>query len=241
VGIAKLALDSEPVSHSILAQAACCLCWDMICEGHANPETVRQLLDIGLQHHTLALGQMHIMARRLSPADIEPLVANGTMLVPFAFAFQRINHWVLVSEGSETPNIVSPSDAILLMRGIRASLLALNSKKVESNEPRTPHAIAPWERIFPSQTTDPTDLIECTGRSHNMFPILATTFGGALSRLRDRIEGALATGQGGESIACVISAYDLLNNIVSSTFRDYSKDTSKHITQVGFSLQEYRS
>lgn len=230
VGIAKLALDSEPVSHSILAQAAACLCWDMICEGNANPAAIRQLLDIGLEHHTLALGQMHTMASCLSQEDIAPLVANGTMLVPFAFAFQRINHWVQLSDGSPTSSIISPADAILLMRGIRATLIALNSKKAD--RPKTPQKTTPWETIFATQATHPTDLVLCTGRSHSMFPILSSTFAGALSQLRDRIETVLATFHDTEAVGCVIGAYDLLNNIVSSTFRDYSQEAAKRPTQV---------
>ncbi|RMZ86954.1 hypothetical protein DV736_g5814, partial [Chaetothyriales sp. CBS 134916] len=38
VGIAKLALDSEPVSHSVLALSAACLCCDAIASGNADLE-----------------------------------------------------------------------------------------------------------------------------------------------------------------------------------------------------------
>ncbi|KIX03761.1 uncharacterized protein Z518_07314 [Rhinocladiella mackenziei CBS 650.93] len=224
IGIAKLALDSEPVSHSVLALSAACLCCDTISHGNADPETVRQILDVGLQHHTLALEQMRTMTCRPRESDIQPLLANALMLVPFALAFQHIQHWVLFAQGSQDINLLTPRDAILLLRGIRTTIVVLNSNRADrSDERRNPKSKTPWDINFSSPITDSSNFTTIPERSHTMFPVLAATFHQALSQLQCRIESALATHQADENTASAFDAYNILNDLMSSTFSNSEK------------------
>ncbi len=236
IGIAKLALDSEPVCHSILALSAACICCDTISTGNADPETVRQLLDVGLQHHTLALEQMRTMTCRQSETDIQPLLACSLLLVPFALAFQHIHHWVLSTKGMlQDTDLLTPRDAILLLRGIRTTIVALNSNQAKSGSPKSE---TPWDTMFSSQSTDPKDFETIPELSHTMFPMLAATFRQALSQLRSRIESALAATKADENTSSAFDAYDVLNDIMSSTFSDHKtmKSSSECVTYVGLSL-----
>jgi hypothetical protein len=237
VGIAKLAFDSEPVSHSILALSAACLCRDTISKGNADPRTVRQILDIGLQHHTLALEQMQTMMSCPDESEIEPLMANALMLVPFAFALQYIDHWVLSGEGSQGTNSVTPRDAVLLLRGIKTTIMALNSSRASrKDESRSSQSNTHWHTIFLSQITDSSTLTTTPGRSQPMFPVLAATCHQALSQLQRRMESALASSQLDESMASTFNAYDILKDIISSTFSisECTEDSLKHVTYVKF-------
>jgi hypothetical protein len=239
VGIAKLALDSEPVSHSVLALSAACLCSDTISNGSADPEIVRQLLDIGLQHHTLALEQMRTMTFCPRESDIQPLLASALTLVPFALAFQHIQHWVLLAKGLQNTDLLTPRDAILLLRGIGATIVALNSTRADS---RSPKSKTPWDTMFSAQSTASKDFTTIPERSHTMFPVLATTFHQALSQLQCKIESALAIFQADEKTASVFDAYNILNDIMSTTFSDPKKiETSlDYVTYVGFPLADCR-
>ena len=239
VGIAKLALDSELVSHSVLALSAACLCSDTIANGSGDPEIVRQLLDLGLQHHTLALEQMRTMASCSRESDIQPLLASALLLVPFAFAFQHIQHWVLSAKGLQDTDSLTPRDAILLLRGIGATIVALNSNRADS---RSPKSKTPWDTMFSAQMADSKDFTTIPERSHTMFPVLAATFHPALSQLQRRIETGLATFQANENTASVFGACDILNDIMSNTFSDSKKieNPAEYITYVGFLLAKFR-
>ncbi|EXJ72405.1 uncharacterized protein A1O5_04909 [Cladophialophora psammophila CBS 110553] len=219
VGIAKLALESDLVSHSVLALSAACLCCDTISSGSADPERIRQILDLGLQHHTLALEQMRTMTSRPRESDTQPLLASALMLVPFALAFQHIQHRVLLAKGLlQDTDLLTPRDTILLLRGIRTTIVALNSTRVES---RSPTFQTPWDTMFSSQVADHPDFATIPERSHTMFPFLAATFHQALSHLRCRIESALATPQADDDhTASTFDAYEILNGIMTSTFSD---------------------
>ena len=239
VGIAKLALDSELVSHSVLALSAACLCSDTISKGSANPDIVRQLLDLGLQHHTLALQQMRTMASRPGESDIQPLLASALIMAPFALAFQHIQHWVLLANGSKDTDLLTPRDAILLLRGIGTTIVALNSNRADS---RSPKSETPWDKMFSAQITDFKDFTPIPERSHTMFPVLAATFHQALSQLHRRIESGLATHQADENTASVFHAYVILSDIMSNTFSDSRKTEvpSEDTTYVGFPSADYR-
>jgi len=240
VGIAKLALDSEPVFHSVLALSAACMCNDTISKGSADPEVVRQLLDLGLQHHTLALEQMQTMTSCLRESDTQPLLASALLLVPFALAFQHIQHWVLLASGLRDTDLLTPRDAVLLLRGIGATILALNSNSAESRGPRPD---TPWNTMFSAQiTTDSKDYATIPERSHSIFPILAATFHKALSQLQRRIESDPATPQADENTAAVLDAYNILNDIMSSTFSNLenSELPLEHVTYIGHPLADCR-
>ncbi|OAL30635.1 hypothetical protein AYO20_08597 [Fonsecaea nubica] len=222
VGIAKLALESELVSHSVLALSATCLCCDTISAGRsADPETVRHILDMGLEHHTLALEQMRTMTSRPRESDTQPLIASSLMLVPFALAFQHIQHWVLRAKGVRTTDLLTPRDMILLLRGIRTTIVALNSNPVE---PGTSKSKSPWETMFSaaaqSAGDSATDSPVIPERSHTMFPVVGATFHQASSQLRCRIECALAGSQVDENMAAVYGAYEILSDIMTSTFTE---------------------
>ncbi|KAI9699489.1 MAG: hypothetical protein M1836_003100 [Candelina mexicana] len=217
VGITKLALESELFSHSVLALSAACLCSDTISNGSADPEIVRQLLDVGLQHHTLALEQMRTMASCPVESDIQPLLASALIMVPFALAYQHIQHWALVAKGLQDTEALTPRDAILLLRGTRTTIVILNSIRADS---KSPESETPWDTMFSAQSTDSKGLTTIPERSHTMFPVLAATFNQALSQLQRRIESGLATPQADENSASVFDAYDILNDIMSRTFTD---------------------
>ena len=239
VGIAKIALDSEPVSHSILALSAACLCRDAISTGNSDAATVGRILDLGLQHHTLALEQMRTMVSRPRDSETQPLLAIALLLVPFAFAFQQIQHWVLNAKGSQSTDPVTPRDAILLLRGIGTTIAVLNFKRADrSDENESPKAGTPWNTIFSSQVTESrtcTTVPEC---SHTMFPVLAATFHSALSQLQSKIDSALAHPQIDEEMASILEAYDVLNDLMSSTFSNSPQDrsSSEYVTHVGISF-----
>ncbi|KIW27420.1 uncharacterized protein PV07_07158 [Cladophialophora immunda] len=220
VGIAKLALDSEVASHSVLALAAACLCCDAISQGGVDPETVRHILDLGLEHHTLALEQMRTMTSRPREADTQPLLASALLLVPFALAFQHIQHWILCAKGMQVPDLLTPRDTILLLRGIRTTIVALNSNRIRSGSSTSK---SPWETMFSAPPTDSDECAAMPERAHSMFAILAATFHQASSQLRCRIENALAGAHVDESTASVSDAYEILNDIMCSTFTDYPK------------------
>jgi hypothetical protein len=243
VGIAKLALDSEPVTHSVLALSAACLCCDTISDGNADPETVRQILDLGLQHHTLALEHMRTMMSCPTASEIQPLLANALMLVPFALAFQQIQHWMLFAKGSQDTHPLTPRDAILLLRGIGTTIILLNSNRADrSDESRSPKSKTPWDTMLSSQNTDSRNFTSIPEHSHAMFPVLAATFRQALLNLQCRIESALATPQADKNTASIFDAYDILNDIMSSTFSNSRKieNLSEYVTHVGFPLADCR-
>ncbi|KAK5287358.1 hypothetical protein LTR43_010192 [Exophiala xenobiotica] len=189
------------------------------------------MLDLGLQHHSLALEQMRTMTCRQRESDIQPLLACALMLVPFALAFQHIQHWVLFAKGMlQDTDVVSPRDAILLLRGIGTTIGALNSNQAENGSSKSQ---TPWDAMFStSQSTNSKDLETIPERSHSMYPILAATFHQALLQLQFRIENALASPQEDENTVSAFDAYDILNDIMSSTFSDCAtmKNSSEHTT-----------
>jgi len=164
-------------------------------------------------------------------SNIEPQLASALMLVPFALAFQHIQNWVLVAKGLQN-NDVTPRDAILLLRGIGATVVALNSCRADSGSSKSK---TPWDTMCSAQVTNPKDFITNPERSHIMFPVLDTTYQQALSQLYCRIESALAT-HADENTTSVSDAYNILNDIMSSTFSD-SKEiqmSSDYVSYVGF-------
>lgn len=217
IGIAKLALDSEPVSHSVLALSAACLCCDTISNGNGDPETVRRILDLGLQHHTLALEQMHTLTCRQRDTDVQPLLVCALMLVPFALAFQHIQHWVLRSAGLGSPDLLTPRDAVLLLRGIGTTIVALNSNPADR---MSPESKTPFDAMFSSQGTTSEHFEAMPELPHTMFPVLAGTYHQALSHLQCRCDSAVATTEADENIASAVNAYEVLRNIMSDTFSD---------------------
>ncbi len=233
VGTVTLALYSELVSHNVLALSAACLCKDIMSNGSADPDTVSQLLDTGLQHHTLALEQWRTMSLCPGESDVQPLLASALLMCPFAFAFQHIQHWVLFTKGSQSTDILTPRDAVMLLRGIFTTILALDSIRADSI---CAEAGTPWSSIFPAQITDSKDGTSIPERSHPMFPCLAATFNQALSQLQGRFEYGLTTPQADEKSASVFGMYDILSEIMSCIF----SDTQKPDTYVGFPLADRR-
>jgi hypothetical protein len=216
VGIAKLALESEPVSHSLLALSAACLCCDMISQGNADPEIVNRALNIGLQHHISSISQMQIMTSQPENSNAEALLANAALLVPFAVAFQHINHWILCNDGSQENNLsVTPRDAVTLMRGINSTALLLNSKKSTKSEAHGSETSSPWITMFSQPDSS---CFSTASRSHSMFPIIATTCPQALSQLRSRVEIALLDSQRDERVVSTHIAFEILNDIVCQSF-----------------------
>jgi hypothetical protein len=133
-------------------------------------------------------------------------------------------------------DLLSPRDAILLLRGIGTTIGALNSNHAENGSSKSQ---PPWDAMFStSQSTNSKDFETIPERSHTMFPILAATFRQALLQLQSRVENALASPQEDENTVSAFDAYDILNDIMSSTFSNCTtmKSSSEHTTYVGLSL-----
>jgi hypothetical protein len=148
----------------------------MISKGNPDPEVIRQVLNIGLQHHTSAIEQMQDMISQPKESNAEALLANSALLVPFAVAFQHINYWVLFMNGSHESSLsVTPRDAVALMRGLKSTVGVLSSKKAgNSAEGRSSPSSSPWDTIFSSPTSGHSNSA-AVSRTHLMFPILAAT------------------------------------------------------------------
>ncbi|KAK4947874.1 hypothetical protein LTR10_013382 [Elasticomyces elasticus] len=160
----------------------------------------------------MALEQMQTMTSFQRDSDAQPLLVCALMLVPFAFAFQHIQHWVLSANGQQGPELVTPRDAILLLRGIGTTINALNTNLADN---RSPKSKTPLDAMFPSQGTDFEDFETVPEHSHTMFPVLAATYHQALAHLQGRIESALADPQADENIVSTFDAYNVLNDIMS--------------------------
>lgn len=228
-----LALQSQTVYHSLLALSAACLCCDMICSGMANPRVVRKLLLAGYQHHTATLEQMRALIAEPQAINREPMLATAVMVVPFSIAFQHVNHWVLrnTSGGSYRKRLsVRARDTLILVRGVKTVLLALDSTAATSPA-LVPPTGAPWTTGL---TPEAENMISSTipanpSRTHLMFPILTATSERAFSSLETAINFvSLDYSHDSATVSACAEAFDVLNNIRIDTFTpsDYATAAS---------------
>jgi hypothetical protein len=218
IDLPELALENKTVFYSMLAVAAACMCCDMI-EKEPAPSTsaVNQVLNAGYRHYNLASEQMRESISR--PDNLEPdhLLASAVLLVPFATASQRINHWISRRSTKESsPKLLSttPRDAIILMRGIRTTLQTLYCGKLISNlELATPESAVPIHSPSAESDISPAPAL-APSRTHAMLSIVASTSEGAFSKLQERLDSASFNGEGGnEGLSACYAAFKTLDGL----------------------------
>lgn len=218
----KLALQSKPVFHSLLAVSAACLCHDMISkEPASDTSTVSRILMTGYRHFNLASERIRVLIS--SPCSLTPgsLLASAVLLVPFATASQQINHWISSkSKGKESSKLLSttPRDAIIIMRAIRTTLQTLQSDSSKltcelSQEVELASDSQSTKRTIPQTAT------LAPSRTHVMVPILTATVKRAFTRLQQSLDSALLDNDDSEGFlpACR-TALEVLKHITSKTF-----------------------
>jgi len=225
IGIPTLALRNKTVFHSLLALSAACLGCDMISK---NPPpdlgAVNQVLISGYRHYNLASEQLRKMISRLDDLKVEALLASNFLLVPFSAASQQIKHWISSRrETRESEKLLSstPRDLIVIMRGIRTMLQALDCRN------SSPDLEVPDDAEF---ATDGASLLEfnippavsCTSHTHTMFPILAATSQEAFAQLQERLDSAESNTsyarQPSNPLSACVAAFGVLDDIRIGTF-----------------------
>jgi hypothetical protein len=193
IGIPKLALSNETVFHSLLALSAACIGCDMISRyPPPNFSAVNQVLMSGYRHYNLASEQLREMISQLDALKVEALLASNLLLVPFSAASQQIYHWISSrSETRKSQKLLSstPKDLIVIMRGIKTMLQALDCRD------SSPDLEIPGGVDF--ATDEPSSLVfnippavSCKSYTHVMFPILAATSQEAFAQLQERLDSA---------------------------------------------------
>ncbi|KAF2006659.1 putative C6 finger domain protein [Amniculicola lignicola CBS 123094] len=232
--IPALALRNKMVFYSLQALSAVCMCCDMIDqEPPPNVDAINHILMTGYRLCNLASEQMRdvIAQPDTCTSDIELLLASVVLLVPFTAASQQVSHWISSrSKANKSHRLLSttPRDVIVMMRGIRATFQALDSRE----------SVVPRETGLATVTSPP--LLNLNGlaalppsRTHVMFPIIAATSQAALSKLQERLNSHLREDghEQNQSSACA-AAFEVLVNIRTETLShsDSSAQLSARIT-----------
>ncbi|KAF2465086.1 uncharacterized protein BDR25DRAFT_295908 [Lindgomyces ingoldianus] len=219
--IPALALRNKMVFYSLQALSAVCICGDMIDEEPPpSLDAINHILMTGYRLCNLASEQMRDLIAQpdTRTSEMELLLASALLLVPFTTVSQQVSHWISSKrKTSKSHKLLSttPRDVIVMMRGIRATVQALDSRE----------SIAPPETRLAADTPSP--LLSVNGstplppsRTHVMFPIIAATSQAALSRLQERLKSLLHSNVGHErnqSSACA-TAFEFLVNIRTKAF-----------------------
>lgn len=229
IGIGKLALDSMPVFHAVLALSAACICCDMISSRHVELEMLRQTYELGLHHHTISLEQMRILVTNPTKAGSETMLAIAVLLPALALSSLRIQYWMLSATDMQDYASFTPRDAIQLLRGIRPTIFALNSTSAPELEIRqnAQPSDEPWTRLFSSQTAYQPVSSVITGHSHAMFPVLSATYHSALNQLQQRIEINSSQVSPQAEKTSISDAYSFLNNLMTKTFTPASAEDER--------------
>ncbi|KAL2866201.1 Zn(II)2Cys6 transcription factor domain-containing protein [Aspergillus lucknowensis] len=234
IGMPTLALRSKTVYHALLALSAACLCCDMISKEDPPPDInfVHQALMTGYHHYNLASERIRELISRPDALKAEPLLAASPLLVPFATSSQQINHWISSHSTPQSPVpkplSTTPRDVIVIMRGIKTTLEALDSGEITAS---------PSPSIITSELPEDTDAIDhCTSlfeantrpdfsappppsRTHPMFPIIASTSQDAFAKLHERLESASLYGTfSNAALSACAAAFDVLSSMRDSTF-----------------------
>ena len=228
IGMPTLSLQSQIVFHSLLAVSAACLGCDMISkESLPNIRAVKEVLMTGYRHYNLASEGIRESISRPEASKPEPLLASAMLLVPFATASQRINHWI--SSRSETQTSykllqTTPRDVIVITRGIQATLKTLDCGSLSPN-----HQPSPEEKFaldsppaLPDINAQPASL--APSRTHVMFPILAATSETAFVKLQERLESTSLYHSSGrkDSLSACGAAFAVLRDIRNTAFSSSS-------------------
>ena len=225
IGIPTLALRNKTVFHSLLALSAACLGCDMISK-YPPPDlsAVNQVLMNGYRHYNLASEQLREMISQLDALKVEPLLASNILLVPFSAASQQIKHWISSrSRTRESRNLLSstPRDVIVIMRGIRTMLQALDCRYLSPDLEEPEDAEFAIDGASSLEFDIPSE-VSYTSHTHVMFPILAATSQEAFAQLQERLDSAernasYARHPDNPLSACV-TAFEVLDNIRIGTF-----------------------
>lgn len=213
----QLALRSTTVLHSLLAASAVCLCHDLVSkEVPPAIDAVNQILLTGYRHYNLAIQQIReSMSSRIS-LDPGILLASAILLVPFATASQRINHWMSsssVTGDSRKLLSTTPRDVIVIMRAIRTML---ETQRSGTSNPGQSNSVEYDDPALEKALSTPLN----TSRTHVMFPILAATIQPALAKLQQRLDAALFNLNDGkeELLSGCATAFQVLQSIVNKVF-----------------------
>jgi hypothetical protein len=246
-----LALQSKTVFHSLLAVSAACLCWDMISqEPPPSTSAVNSMLMAGYRHFNLASEKIRDLISQPDALKPEPLLAGATLLVPFASTSQQIQHWISSnSESQDSHKVLSstPRDVIVLLRGIRTTIQAFECG--EANPAFEVSQETELESDMPSllreSNAGPADLPP--SRTHVMFPMLAATSRGALSKLKDRLRSAslhkddLSEEHSDDSLSACAAAFEVLDNLATQTFSAPNLPTPRSSSSIDKELLELES
>ena len=225
VGIPTLALRNKTVFHSLLALSAACLGCDMISK-YPPPDVsaVNQVLMSGYRHYNLASEQLREMISQLDDLRVEPVLASNILLVPFAAASQQINHWISSRRGTRKSRKLlssTPMDVIVIMRGIRTMLQAVDCCD------SSPDLAIPEDPEFAidgasSLEFDIPSAVPGTSHTHVMFPILAATSQEAFAQLQERLDSAERNASYArhpdDPLSACVAAFDELDDIRIGTF-----------------------
>ncbi|RYP48189.1 hypothetical protein DL768_005889 [Monosporascus sp. mg162] len=229
------------VSYSLQALSAVCMCCDMIDEEPPpSLDAVNHTLMTGYRLYNLASEQMRdlIAQSNTSTSEMELLLASAVLLVPFTTASQQVSHWISSkSKTNKSHKLLSttPRDVIVMMRGIRTTVQALDSRE-SSAPPETRLAIdtsSPLLSVDGSTAPPPS-------RTHIMFPIIAATSQAALSKLQERLKCLLHSDVGHErnQLSACAAAFECLVNIRNETF---SHSDSSAPRSTGLAAKEPRT
>ena len=229
LGMPTLALQSKPVLHSLLALSAACICCDMISE-EPSPDlnAVNKALITGYKHYNLASEQMRELISMPDASKLEPLLASALLLVPFATASQQINQWISSRNGTLKPDKFlssTPRDIIIIMRGIKTTLDALQASGSAASLDHSPMTRLMMESPSPLLELDFPPVAPPSSRNHMMFSIVSSTSEVAFSKLQGRLESMSLSHDDtrNSSFAACAAAFQVLENIRINAFAPSSR------------------
>lgn len=219
--IPALASRNRMVLYSLQALSAVCMCCDMIDkEPPPSLDAINHILMTGYRLCNLASEQMRELIAQpdTRASEMELLLASAVLLVPFTTVSQQVSHWISSkSKTNKSHKLLSstPRDVIVMMRGIRATVQAL-----DSHETSVPPEIGLVTDISSPLISVNSSAAPAPSRTHVMYPIIAATSQAALSKLQERLESLLhscVSHERNQSSACA-AAFEFLVNIRTDTF-----------------------
>jgi len=222
-GIPTLALRDEAVLHSLLALSAACLGCDMISRyPPADLTFVNQVVICGYRHFNLASENLRKLISQVNQ-KMESLLASNMLLVSFSAAIQQIIHWMSSRNGSKKLRgqlSSTPSDFIVIMRGMRTILQALDRPDMKPDPEGTEDVQHATDDSGPLEfNAVPAALSKW--HTHVMFPILASTSQEAFAQLQARLDLAernASDEQYPKPLSACVAAFEILDNIRIATF-----------------------
>jgi hypothetical protein len=213
----RLSANSEQLAHAVLALSAACLCGDMVQEGQVDVTAVEAVLSTGLRHHTQSAEQMRLLVsseqRMETTTNAAATLAACALLVPFATAFQHINHWIQANNNKNGGELlrdpfflplVTPRDTAALLRGFGPLLSMLAVQDV----------LPTYVQEEEGPGADDTAFVH-PSRNLPLFSVITATSRRAFSQLRDRVLAVVA--QTSDEF-CLEAAFTVLDDIAHNQY-----------------------